>query len=97
MSQTSSFILKVITKLESLNDGMIVFAYKDFDRDWWIICLSDYYFYKGIYFEIQTSNLLKAWRIVAKKLHLKLIFCYLEPTEQMLERLNREENLILNI
>ena len=84
----------ILRKVESLNSGVICFAYKDENVDWYYICVNDYEFYKG---DQMFKHISKTFRKLAKNLKIDLVFCYVLPTEKMLVSLNEKNNLFLNI
>lgn len=78
-------IYKICKKIEQ-NFNCLCYAYKD--KNWWVICISDY--------DIYCSDLFKDF---SKKQHesnlFKVIFCFCNPLENNLMKLNDEENLIM--
>lgn len=87
-----AFILSIIKKLESLVDGMVVYAYKE--CSWYSICLSDYDYY---FHNQRFKTLSKAWHKAAVARGFKISFAYCNPLESKLKKLADEDNLIINV
>ena len=88
----TAFILSIIKKLESLVDGMIVYAYKE--RSWYSICLSDYDYY---FHDHRFNTLSRAWHKAAVARGFRISFAYCKPLESKLKKLADEDNLIINV
>lgn len=94
-----TFLLNIVRKIESLKDGVVAYGYLDGNSDrtnvWWQISVSDYELYMH---DERFKKLAQAWRKIASKKGLKLIFCCgWVPKEEELMRLAKEDNLILNV
>ena len=80
-------IYKVCKEVEQ-NFDCICYAYKD--KNWWMICISNY--------DIYCSDSFKVFSKKQRELNtFKVIFCYCNPLESRLMKLNDEENLIMVI
>lgn len=90
------FILNILKKIESLQDGVIAYAYKTpTTYTWWEISVSDYELYAH---DKRFKTLTNAWYKAAMAQGHKIIFvCGWMPTEEKLAKLAEEDNLILNI
>lgn len=93
------FILNILKKIESLQDGVIAHAYKTGNymtsNIWWEISVSDFELYAK---NKRFKTLTKAWHKVAKSYGFEIIFvCGWMPTEQKLVKLAEDGNLILNV
>lgn len=93
-----NFILSIIKQIEHLFPGIIAYGYEDGNlpqtHKWWTVCISDY--------EIYMSNprfkaLSRAWRKAAIARGYKVVFCYCKPLEEILAKLAKNDNLILNL
>lgn len=92
-------ILSILKKVESMQDGLIAYAYKTgnepMTHTWWEISVSDFEFYMH---DKRFKALSSAWHEAAKAQGEKLIFvCGWKPTEEKLVKLAEEDNLILNV
>lgn len=93
------FILNILKKIESLQDGIIAYAYKTgnvpMTHTWWEISVSNYELYMH---DKRFKTLKNAWHKAALAQGHKIIFvCGCIPTEERLSKLADEDNLILNI
>lgn len=93
-----NFVLGIIKKIETMNNGVIAFAYKagnfPMTHVWYEIAVSDYDFYSG---DKRFKTLTSAWSKAAKAQGKKIIFVCRRPIEKQLANLASEGNLILNI
>ena len=87
-----AFILSIIKKLESLVDGMVVYAHKE--CSWYSICLSDYDYYFN---DQRFKTLSRAWYKAASARGFKISFAYCKPLESKLKKLAYEDDLIINV
>lgn len=92
-----NFILSIVKKLEATYP-VISFAYKDCNStntyEWWWICMTNY----EVYVQDKRFKILSdAWRAAAKARGIKIVFCYCSAKEKFLEKLAKEDNLIMNV
>lgn len=97
--ETEKFILNIIKKIESLKDGVIAYAYKTGNATmtytWWEVSVSDFDLYMK---DKRFKNLSNAWHKAAIVHNVRLVFvCGCFPTEERLEKLANDDNLILNV
>lgn len=108
MKGEEEFVLSIIKKLESIKEGLVCFSYvckydpdgreiKNPDAIFRFIAMDNYEFYKTLYFEKRTFNLIKVWRKISDKMGLKIVFCYRNPIESQLVELLKDDNLIMNV
>lgn len=93
------FILNILKKIESLQDGIIAYAYKSsnetFTNIWWEISISSFEVYMH---NKRFKTLSRAWCKAAQLHGYKIVFvCGFMPTEVKLMRLAERDNLILNV
>jgi len=93
-SKVLNFIQTILRQIEFLNSGIICFAYKDEKLDWYYVCLNNFDYYK---YDKKFSSVSKLFHKVAKKLNIKIVFCYMIPVESKLIKLNENNNLFINI
>lgn len=86
------FLMSIIRKIESLQEGLITYAF--FDSPWYWFCLNDFEFYMH---NRCFNNLTKVWHKVSKTLNIRIVFVYKEPSEDFLLKKANENNLYLNI
>lgn len=94
-----TFILNILKKIESLQDGVIAYAYKTgnapMTHTWWEVSVSDFDLYMN---NPRFKALSKAWHKAAEAQGNKIVFvCGWIPTEEKLAKLAEEDNLILNV
>lgn len=90
MKGVDKFIFSIISKLESLRQGIISFAYYDSGIYW--VCVNDY----DLYMNDEKFKLLRnTWYVAGKALGIKTIFIFKEPTEEFLLKLADMDNLFL--
>lgn len=96
MNNIESFILSVIQKIDKL--GVISWGFQQSNSTgtfkWWTIGMNDYDIYKS---DIRFQNLASAYRKIARKRGIKLIFVYQNATEEILSKLLNEENLLMDV
>ena len=97
--ETEKFILNIIKKIESLKDGVIAYAYKTGNATmtytWWEVSVSDFDLYMK---DKRFKNLSNACHKAAIVHNVRLVFvCGWFPTEERLEKLANDDNLILNV
>lgn len=90
------FISKILTKVESLQQNVICYAYQEKfgGKSVYNICVSDYDIYTK---DERFKRLTKAWHLIAKNMNLKIIFWYCSPLEKNLVELMEADNLIMNV
>ena len=98
-NNVKEFILYVIAKLEAIWTDMFIYSYHDGNKNmtetWWIISVSNYEVYsKDKRFKALSQALYK----VGKKKGYKIVFvCGWIPTEQRMNELLKQNNLIINV
>lgn len=85
-------LLQICKRIEELNPGCIAYAYND--GLWWMVAVNDYEFYTK---DLQFLKLCNNWHKVFNAKKQKLVFCYCNPNEKMLNKLAQSDNLIMNV
>lgn len=92
------FILKIIKKIESLQEGLIAYAYKDgnapMTHTWWTVAVSDFEFYMH---DKRFRTLTNAWHKAAEAQGQKIVFVCCSPKEDNLLKLSEDNNLIMDV
>nr|DAY08609.1 MAG TPA: hypothetical protein [Caudoviricetes sp.] len=89
-----ALIYAILTKVDSLREGIVSYAYWKDDLRCYCVCLSDYEVYTN---DKRFRVLSNAWYKAGKALGVKIIFAYAEPIEEKLEKLLNEDNLYINV
>lgn len=91
-----NFIYSVLTKCESLREGLIAYAHEESNisgtHKWMEVCVSDLDLYMH---DQRFKALTRAWHKAAAKMGFRLVFCYCNPKEKKLLELAEADNLIM--
>lgn len=85
-------LLQICKRIEEINPGCISYAYND--GLWWMVAVDDYEFYTK---DFRFMKLRQNWYKVFSKKKQKLVFCYRNPNENLLNGLAEANNLIMNV
>lgn len=88
----NKLLLTLLKKIETIQEGIIAYSYKD--ENWWIVAVSDYDFYRS---NPQFLQLKESWRKVFSGKNQKIVYVFRAANEKILENLAEHNNLIMSL